>query len=350
MSDPLPTRALAVTLAAAPDGGLAARASLLDVRKVGVVPVGGDLGTPGVVHHMWLDASIDPVGPRLVSLAAHQPSVAFEPSALTGGESCRDPVARRGAGPGSAAAEAERLAESVSRDVGEDPALAEASALHDQLKAAPDAARGLMAVADAQFAKRRYDVALGIYQQASKLDPSASEPQYKAGVAAVALGQMHLAADCFGRVLQLDPGNATAAVNLKMARAAAQGSRPPPSYLEAAAAEAQASLDAGRHALALQQAEKLLRLEVSARAHLLRARARLALRQPQAALQDAGRALALDPGQLEALRTMAEAHRQMGAAEKALYYLKLYLTRGAGSLDDARRSEAERAVKELSQP
>lgn len=94
MSDPLHTRALSVTLAAAPDGGLAARASLLDVRKVGVVPVGGDLGTPGIVHHMWLDASIDPVGPRLVSLAAHQPHVAFEPSALTGGESCRDPVAR----------------------------------------------------------------------------------------------------------------------------------------------------------------------------------------------------------------------------------------------------------------
>ena len=94
MSDPLHTRALSVTLAAAPGGALAARASLLDVRKVGVVPVGGDLATPGIVHHMWLDALLDPVGPRVVSLAAQQPNVAFEPSDLTGGESCRDPAAR----------------------------------------------------------------------------------------------------------------------------------------------------------------------------------------------------------------------------------------------------------------
>jgi hypothetical protein len=35
MADPLHTRAFSVTLAAAPDGGLAAHASLLDVRKVG---------------------------------------------------------------------------------------------------------------------------------------------------------------------------------------------------------------------------------------------------------------------------------------------------------------------------
>jgi hypothetical protein len=91
---PLHTRALSVSLDAAADGILAARASLIDIRKTGVVPVGGDLGTPGLVHQMWLEASIDPRGPRLRSVSAHQPNVAFEPSALTGGESCRDPVAR----------------------------------------------------------------------------------------------------------------------------------------------------------------------------------------------------------------------------------------------------------------
>lgn len=102
MSDPLHTRALSVTLAAAPRGLLTARATLLDVRKVGVVPVGGDLGTPGVVHHMWLDATIDPAGPHLVSLAAQQPNVAFEPSAITGGDSCRQPAARLSALAGAA--------------------------------------------------------------------------------------------------------------------------------------------------------------------------------------------------------------------------------------------------------
>ena len=91
---PLHTRALSVSLDAAADGMLAARASLIDIRKTGVVPVGGDLGTPGLVHQMWLEAAIDPRGPRLRSLSAHQPNVAFEPSVLTGGESCRDPVAR----------------------------------------------------------------------------------------------------------------------------------------------------------------------------------------------------------------------------------------------------------------
>jgi hypothetical protein len=91
---PLHTRALSVSLDAAADGMLAARASLIDIRKTGVVPVGGDLGTPGLVHHMWLEAAIDPRGPRLRSLQAHQPKVAFEPSVLTGGESCRDPAAR----------------------------------------------------------------------------------------------------------------------------------------------------------------------------------------------------------------------------------------------------------------
>lgn len=94
MSIPLHTRALSVLLTAAADGGLAALASLIDMRKSGVVPVGGDLGTPGLVHHMWLEALIDPSGPRLVSLAARQPNVAFEPSAFTDGESCRDPVER----------------------------------------------------------------------------------------------------------------------------------------------------------------------------------------------------------------------------------------------------------------
>lgn len=249
------------------------------------------------------------------------------------------------------ATEDEALAGAVGRDLGESSPVAEnAAAEHDVLKPAPDAARGLVAIADAQFAKQRYDVALGLYQQAGRLNPSASEPLYKAGVSAVALGQMHLAADLFGRVLQLDPGNATASVSLKMAKAAAQGGRPEPKYLDSAAAEAQASLDAHRYALALQQSEKLLRLEVSARAYLIRAQARLGLRQPQAALQDGGRSLALDPGLLQAFRCMAEAHRQLGARDKALYYLRLYLARGGSSLDGDKRADAERAVKELSQP
>jgi hypothetical protein len=91
---PLHSRAVTVSLAQADAGLLDASAVLLDLRKRGFVPVGGDLGTPGIVHHMLLDAVVDPALPAVRSITARQPSVAFEPSALTAGESCRDPVDR----------------------------------------------------------------------------------------------------------------------------------------------------------------------------------------------------------------------------------------------------------------
>jgi hypothetical protein len=93
MSWPLHTRALSVEAAAAA-GGVAVRGTLLDMRKTGVVPVGGDLGTPGVVHQMAVEALIDLDARCLRTLRAQQPRVAFEASALTAGESCRDAAAR----------------------------------------------------------------------------------------------------------------------------------------------------------------------------------------------------------------------------------------------------------------
>jgi hypothetical protein len=48
---------------------------------------------------MCLRGVIEPATLVLESIAAEQPSVAFEPSALAGGESCRDPIGpHRGAG------------------------------------------------------------------------------------------------------------------------------------------------------------------------------------------------------------------------------------------------------------
>jgi len=91
---PLHTRALAVTLLARADGRLDVRGELVDLRKRCFVPVGGDLQGPGVIHHMLLDGVVDPAGARLVEVRAEQPAVAFEPSALSAGESCRDPIDR----------------------------------------------------------------------------------------------------------------------------------------------------------------------------------------------------------------------------------------------------------------
>lgn len=87
---PLHTRALSVTIVAGDDGAWRAHASLLDLRKRGFVPVGGDLQSSGIVHHMQLDADVDRATGTVRRLDARMPSVAFEPSALTRGESCRD--------------------------------------------------------------------------------------------------------------------------------------------------------------------------------------------------------------------------------------------------------------------
>jgi hypothetical protein len=87
---PLHTRALSVTIVAGDGGAWRARASVLDLRKRGFVPVGGDLQASGIVHHMQLDADVDPATGTVPTIAARMPSVAFEASALTRGESCRD--------------------------------------------------------------------------------------------------------------------------------------------------------------------------------------------------------------------------------------------------------------------
>jgi len=90
---PLHTRTLSVTLNhGAPL--IAFAAYVLDLRKRGFAPVGGDLQTTGIIHHMRLDGSIDRAARRIERVGAQMPTVAFEPSATTGGESCRDLIGR----------------------------------------------------------------------------------------------------------------------------------------------------------------------------------------------------------------------------------------------------------------
>jgi hypothetical protein len=91
---PLHSRALAVGLVHEADGRLALDSYLLDLRKRGFVPVGGDLQGPGIVHHMCVRGAVDPASLRIDRIRAEQPSVAFEANALTRGESCRDPIER----------------------------------------------------------------------------------------------------------------------------------------------------------------------------------------------------------------------------------------------------------------
>lgn len=91
---PLHSRALGVTITARGDGKLDVAGVVLDLRKRGFVPVGGELQPSGIVHHMLLDAVVDPATARLESIVGAQPTVAFEPTPVSGGESCRDPIGR----------------------------------------------------------------------------------------------------------------------------------------------------------------------------------------------------------------------------------------------------------------
>jgi hypothetical protein len=93
---PLHTRALTVVLTQRGDGRLDVAGTVLDLRERGFVPVGGDLQGSGIIHDMRLHGIVDPASVTLATLAAEQRSVAFEPSAATGGESCRDPIAEVG--------------------------------------------------------------------------------------------------------------------------------------------------------------------------------------------------------------------------------------------------------------
>jgi Protein of unknown function (DUF2889) len=89
---PLHTRALSVTLLQRPDGKWDVQSYILDLRKRGFVPVAGDLQGAGIVHHMRLQGIVDPAMSRLETISAEQYNVAFEPSPMTGGEQCRDPI------------------------------------------------------------------------------------------------------------------------------------------------------------------------------------------------------------------------------------------------------------------
>ncbi len=94
LGQPLHTRALSITLAARADGKLDVHGAIVDLRKRGLVPVAGDLQGCGIIHDMRLSGVVDPESAILETIVAEQRSIAFEACPATGGESCRDPIAR----------------------------------------------------------------------------------------------------------------------------------------------------------------------------------------------------------------------------------------------------------------
>ena len=92
--EPVHVRAQSVLVALRADGSLEARGSLLDLRTRGFLPVGGSMQGMGIIHHMELGWIVDPVGRIVRQWTPAQPTVAFEASAETDGECCRDPIDR----------------------------------------------------------------------------------------------------------------------------------------------------------------------------------------------------------------------------------------------------------------
>lgn len=86
---PLHTRSLLIELSNAPDG-LRVCGQVLDLRKASFVPMVEELQTAGLIHDMSLDLRVDPSTRTIRKLQVAQRRVAVEPSAQTGGQSCRD--------------------------------------------------------------------------------------------------------------------------------------------------------------------------------------------------------------------------------------------------------------------
>jgi hypothetical protein len=87
---PIHTRILQIDVSSEDAGHLRARGVILDLRKCGFVPTGGDLQTAGFIHHMSLDVTIERASSRITALTPTQQVVAFEASPDSAGESCRD--------------------------------------------------------------------------------------------------------------------------------------------------------------------------------------------------------------------------------------------------------------------
>lgn len=91
---PLHTRSLTMVATQQEEGRWRVLGQVIDLRKSSFVPMLNEAQTAGIIHHMRLDAVVDPATRVLESLDTTQPAVAVEASQRTGGESCRDPAPR----------------------------------------------------------------------------------------------------------------------------------------------------------------------------------------------------------------------------------------------------------------
>lgn len=92
--DPSHTRHLDLALTADSPGTMRFRADLLDLRKAGLMSLGGRIATSGIIHNMTLLGRVDDDTGELLEISWEQSHVMHEANHASRGECCRDPMER----------------------------------------------------------------------------------------------------------------------------------------------------------------------------------------------------------------------------------------------------------------
>ena len=90
MLTPLHTRMISLRLTWGEPGALHAEGRIFDLRKRGIVPLGGKLKGPGVVHDMAVSLDLDVADLRITRIEPAMRAFPFAPSPATRGEGCPD--------------------------------------------------------------------------------------------------------------------------------------------------------------------------------------------------------------------------------------------------------------------
>ena len=92
--DPYHTRCLSISVYQSGRDRVRFQGDIIDLRKAGVIPMLGDFQSAGIIHKMELSGEVAADTRVLERISGAQSNVAFEPSAASQGESCRDPIDR----------------------------------------------------------------------------------------------------------------------------------------------------------------------------------------------------------------------------------------------------------------
>jgi hypothetical protein len=92
--EPVHTRCLCVALTQGPGESIEFRADILDLRKSGLMELGGRIAMAGIIHKMEVRGAFSSQSRRIEEIAWDQSHVMHEPNAASKGECCRDPMAR----------------------------------------------------------------------------------------------------------------------------------------------------------------------------------------------------------------------------------------------------------------